>query len=92
VSDHGPRPFVRLGAAARPPMTEQPAAILTRDAVILAGYDLDMDKQFRHVKEVLSRSHVDDWDALRACRCYTEDTCTLDIGCPFAVNCLAAED
>lgn len=42
------------------------------------------------VAAFLSR-HRADQAAMEASRCYAADTCTLDIGCPFAVNCLEVE-
>jgi hypothetical protein len=44
-----------------------------------------------HLEEIFARNRVDDWEALRACRCYTEDRCMMDKGCPFISTCQTAE-
>jgi hypothetical protein len=43
------------------------------------------------IREILTRSRVDDWDALRATACYLADECRLDGTCPFLAGCERAE-
>jgi len=38
------------------------------------------------------RPHRVDQEALEASRCYADDTCTLDAGCPFAATCFGIDD
>lgn len=49
-----------------------------------------LPEQEAHVREILARSRVEDWDALRLTTCYAADRCQGDLGCPFLVSCQSA--
>lgn len=59
--------------------------------------DMEIEREVARMKaedraRELLRPHRVDQAAMEASRCYADDTCTFDIGCPFAVHCLATDD
>jgi hypothetical protein len=71
---------------------EDPACIFALFDASPEGLTSPAPEQAAHLSGIFARSRVGDWDALHACRCYAEDRCMMDTGCPFAVHCLAAEN